>query len=379
MHILRSTANLLITLTLCALAAWFGLAGFVWTRIADHVERSANTTFLDPALNPTAPVPFIENDRDLGYRPVPGAHFLKRDPHGTVTEVATDKRGFRVDGPGQGGQSRVDILVVGCSQTWGQGIAGAQTFSSILGRTFGLRVANAAVPGYGTVQSLLMAERHVDLRPRVIVYGFFVDHLFRNFERQSPRPIVERVGGAWRIAPSDYRSHPAFDRTADALVAFYGWFGVAREVTRGPVEAELRTAFRAIVRGLGLPEADWIAKTRPTFDEMPTTVEAARMLLAEMAALARRVSAHLVVVWLPGIPELTPFTVPFPAELSEFVQRSGGTPIDMYPVFRPYAGTERAIEIVVPGDGHMNEKAHALVAEAVAQSLAAPPLSLRRR
>lgn len=365
-----------LSAALCLLAAGAGLAAFVWTRVETHVRRAASTEFLDPALNPTAPVPFIENDRDLGYRPVPGVHYLKRDPSGVVTEIATDTRGFRVDGPGRVGPAAAEILVVGCSQSWGQGVDNSATYAARLSRELGVSVANASVPGYSTVQSLLMAERHADLRPRLIVYGFYADHLFRNFERQSPRPSVARDADGWRIVPSEYRTHPALDRLADALVGLYGWFGVPREFSRGPVETEARNAYRAALRRLGAAEAEWSPAGRPTFDEWQTTLEAARVPLEAMTALANRLSARLVVVWIPfSDPPITPF----PPELAAFLSERGAIVVDAHPLLSPYFGTPRLGEILVPNDWHLGERGHALVAQAITQALAAQPSSLRPR
>jgi hypothetical protein len=132
-----------------------------------------------------------EGDNDIAFDREAG---FVRPPHATTRRVQadidytihTDRLGARVDAPGDETPAHVDILTVGCSFSEGHGMANEDTYTSVLGRAFGVPVANFAVGSYGGVQSALALERHRDLRPRVVVYGLIEDHLRRNLEPCAP-------------------------------------------------------------------------------------------------------------------------------------------------------------------------------------------------
>ena len=87
------------------------------------------------------------------------------------------------DGPGTPHQDRADIVTVGGSLSWGHGLANRFTFTSALARNLGARASNLSVSGFGGVQSVLRLRRNLDLRPRLVLYAMWEDHLRRNLRR----------------------------------------------------------------------------------------------------------------------------------------------------------------------------------------------------
>ena len=113
-------------------------------------------------------------DREIGMIPHPNAYTRRtypaiKDRATLVFDVYTDERGARVDGPGRRAAARADIVVVGCSFSWGYALANADTYASRLAREFGAGVSNFAQPSYGTVQSLQMLRRNRDLAPKLFI------------------------------------------------------------------------------------------------------------------------------------------------------------------------------------------------------------------
>jgi hypothetical protein len=80
----------------------------------------------------------------------------------------------------------VHILTLGGSFSFGHGVDNRQTFTEILGHKLGVPVANLAYSGYGAVQALQQLERHVDLQPKIIIYGLVGDHLGAIYPRAPP-------------------------------------------------------------------------------------------------------------------------------------------------------------------------------------------------
>jgi hypothetical protein len=71
-----------------------------------------------------------------------------------------------------------------------------RTFTSLVARKFGLRAANFGVSGYGGVGSLFRLREHLDQHPKVVIYGFWEDHLNRNVRRcaQIDAPLCLEMG-----------------------------------------------------------------------------------------------------------------------------------------------------------------------------------------
>jgi len=92
--------------------------------------------------------------------------------------------GFRETGSGPWNAGRDHVLAIGCSFMFGWAISDDETFCWRLQRRLpsSVQVVNAAVPAYGTYQSLLTLERYLKEYPAplVVVYGMIGGHEDRN-------------------------------------------------------------------------------------------------------------------------------------------------------------------------------------------------------
>ena len=92
------------------------------------------------------------------------------------------------------------------------------TYTARLAERWNVPAANLAFSAYGTVQSLQMLQRSLDLRPRVVVYGFIADHMKRNISPCAPAygPLclpfsyvgIDEQRGARRAAAGPRASSP---------------------------------------------------------------------------------------------------------------------------------------------------------------------------
>jgi hypothetical protein len=120
----------------------------------------------------SAPLPDTVPDPDLGWRMRPGFRSDK---------ATHDSRGFRgSDEIGPRGP-RTRVFAIGDSFTYGLGVEDHETYSAVLSRLAGIEVINGGVNGYGVDQAVLLYEKESpDLRPDVVVLGYFVDDFFRS-------------------------------------------------------------------------------------------------------------------------------------------------------------------------------------------------------
>jgi hypothetical protein len=295
-------------------------------------------------------------DREIGMTPNPNAHTRRtypaiKDRATLVFDVYTDERGARVDGPGQRGAARADIVVVGCSFSWGYALANADTYASRLARDLGVSVSNFAQPSYGTVQSLQMLKRNRDLAPKLFVYGIIAHHSERNVSPCAPSyfPFCLDV------------SHVEWDRQGRPRIAMPASDGVRR------LERHLTTTF--------FDPASWlahgvdviygrIAYGRSVWNEPDETKkdEALAFLLREMERAVAEVDSQVLVVFIP-----TNYWGPSPA-LARTIHEIGGKMrfLDLTDRFKRNRD-EGGPNVYIVGDGHPSAAAHAIIAEEIAK------------
>jgi hypothetical protein len=91
------------------------------------------------------------------------------------------------------GQTNIDkpkVALLGCSFTYGYGVYDSESFPFLLqAKNQAIQIQNYAVPGYGTVQSLLQLDHVLAQNPKQVVLNFSSLHFMRNtlnlFYRQS--------------------------------------------------------------------------------------------------------------------------------------------------------------------------------------------------
>ena len=113
-------------------------------------------------------------DERLGYAAIPGARGAFVFPVGPSVPIAIDAHGFRVPvdvepAPAADGE----LLALGCSFTFGASCRAEHTFAERVARARGLVARNAGGNGYGLVQMLRLARRHVErLAPDVVLVQY---------------------------------------------------------------------------------------------------------------------------------------------------------------------------------------------------------------
>lgn len=294
-------------------------------------------------------------DPETGFVPAPGSAVTRADlASGLRYRIYTDRRGARVDGPGEETPPRVAILTVGGSFAHGHGIDNEETFTSRLGRVFGVPVANLAFASFGTVQSVLLLERNLDLEPAVVVYGFIADHLRRNLSPCAPSfsPYCLPV------------AHVDFDSLGRPFVAPPPMEYFTPEQNRAFFEQVLardRFSWRDVLWRMRIDLFQLRESARISYRDDPGRRRGAlELLVGRMQAAADRAGSQLIVMSIPT--PLEPPFAPAPAALAEVAAARGVELLDLAPVFdRLDPQTAAGLE-VAPGDGHPNARAHAVMA-----------------
>jgi hypothetical protein len=300
----------------------------------------------------------LQRDDEIGFVAVKNGRTLRRHlASGLRYHLFTDNLGARVNTPGNQTARRVDLLTIGCSFSWGHGLENEDTFTEGLRRRLGVTVANFAMGSYGTVHSFLLLRRHLDLRPRVVVYGFIDDHLRRNLSPCAPSyaPFCAPV------------AHVTFAGNGTPAIQPPPWSLFSAELNRRFHEEITMTdrfsmrdvLWRARVDLLRVRESRAVA-----FSDNPAKRTASvTWLMERLAEEARSVGAALLVAYIPA---LSPGEAGSPPEaLVSAAQRHGATLVDLGPRVRQYHAREPGSTLVLAQDGHPNAAAHALVAEAL--------------
>ncbi len=159
--------------------------------------------FLPPKMDLLRrPPPVTLSDPRLGTRPNP--EFRDRDAAG-FRNTAVPSEAF--------------VVAMGDSQTYGTGVDRAENWPHQLQSLTGRSVYGISCGGWGPTQSLLLVDRALALRPRLVVEAFYAGNdLFDSFEkalnvrrkrRKDPaRPVSRAWRGSPRPRPSSARSAP---------------------------------------------------------------------------------------------------------------------------------------------------------------------------
>jgi hypothetical protein len=187
--------------------------GEVALRVYHHDLFSVENLRVPPVESP--PDPRAVYDADLGY--VPKTGIWKGRFTATIGES-----GLRLNGPNSP-DTRARILAVGDSFTFGDDVADTETWPAHLERMLGRSVLNGGVFGYGVDQTVLRAERLVQLRdPQVLLVSMIADDLRRAemSYRYAWKPYFAVVDGALELrnVPVPMLPPPVrFERLRDIL------------------------------------------------------------------------------------------------------------------------------------------------------------------
>lgn len=299
-------------------------------------------------------------DVEVGYVLKPHLRFMSSA--NSPIEYYTNERGFRSSGPDEKSPTQADILVVGCSQTFGQSVPSEATFAAVIGQELGVSTINLGVSGYGGINSLLLSRRFKDLQPSILVYGFWEDHLYRNLAKcinsYAPFCISQpsfscAEGGSCRILP------PKNNAGSMRLTQTYAYdLGQGRD-SYG-FAADIYWTGRLLAQRL-LLKVGLTDKYVQATD--PISLRAATFALFDL--LVKETQALGVVPIVAFIPSYFNDVIHgVPDYIVEASKRTGVTFVDLSVRFREEVAIHPG-SLPIPGDGHMSVRAHRIVAEAV--------------
>jgi hypothetical protein len=352
----QSVLATVVTLTLTASTA----AGFVvW-------EASHNPPRVQvPHDMPSVYVP----DGDVGY--VLKSNLSFKSSANSTIEYYTNERGIRSSRPGEKAPIQADILVVGCSQTFGQSVPYEATFAAVIGQELGVRAVNLGVSGYGGINSLLLARRFRDLQPAILVYGFWEDHLYRNVAKcinsHAPfclsQPFLScQDGDSCRIVPPKNNVESMY-----LTQAYARDLGQGRDFYRftDDVYWTGRLLAQRFLLQLGLADK-YVQVTDPV------VLRAATFAFFDL--LVKETEALGVVPVVAFIPSYFDDVITGAPDYVVEASKSAGVPfLDLSEPFRREVAVHPG-SLPIPGDGHMSARAHRIVAEAVVDHIVSQKL-----
>jgi len=319
--------------------------------------------------------PFVV-DHELGVWNRPNHHFVKRtkirvEPE-LVTNVYFDPNGIRVGNKNDEVKNQVDILVLGESNTWGQGVNYNETYAAIVGERLNMNVANLGLIGSNGVQSLLLLRRYLKFKPKLIIYGFWEEHLLSNIQRcpniDSPvclgRPIIKRFHRKTLQV-----SLPKGAKLA--LKQYVNWYRDSSLGTDLPLLRKwywkIRLAFRVIAERHidNLKRGSGYQKLNSSSKKWNYAIDASKYVVSEMKELADSVGAKLVIVYLPifFMEEINSL----PIELQAHMKNLDVIFVDMGPTW--YTKKNNGENFYFTKDLHLNQKGHSDVSERIVSSL----------
>ncbi len=340
-----------------------GMPGF-W-KPGDPRGKLARQAYLngDPPKFPTS----ILEAGDIGeYWTPPSTKYI-----GTATKppytVITDPLGFRVGSPRQA-PTKINLLAIGGSQIWGQGLEFEDTVAAIVAKRMGYVLGNAGVPGYGGVETLRRMQHYLRLSPDVILYGLFEDHIYRNLDpTRGMRPVLALYdgGGAYHIRQGGLKSFgdqfvPGFLQGigGDFLNAYF--YQLKRDVVVALAGQSVDVALVDRFNLGGRP---------PQRDSklVPLLVGGMSFLLSKMNTHAREIGAKFIVVYFPTL--RSPHEIFHAPEAWKNLARDEGFMfVDITPFILPYIERSAVPDIAV-SDGHYNAKVNAYMAGRVVELL----------
>ena len=140
--------------------------------VSELVVRSAGYQPRPSSISEPRTLGIAEEDSELGWRLIPydGGIWTGNQKH---REVVLENRTRRVT-PAPRELSAKTAMIIGDSSIFGWGLDDEDTFASRLATRFPkLRVVNAAVPGFGALQSMLWMNRIIgSIKPSFVILGY---------------------------------------------------------------------------------------------------------------------------------------------------------------------------------------------------------------
>jgi hypothetical protein len=311
--------------------------------------------------------PTITDDNIIGFTATKNASSFRQHLYsGLSYHLFTDQRGARVNSKDISTANKVSLMTIGGSFSWGHGMENEDTFTEILGRKFGIPVANFAMGSYGTLQSLQMLERNLDLTPKVVVYGFIGDAIRRSLSPCAPTyaPLCLSVSSvAFDSQGNPYIKAPNMKFSANLTMKF------SEDVLFD------HSVFNDIAWGAKIT---WFRYTSRNIFTYSNTKESHRkcinFLMKRMEGLAKTINAVLVIVHIPYLDRGN--TNSPPVELINSLSNSIIF-IDLSPIVKDYYNNPKNPDLRFRSDSHPNQLAHKLIANEIEKVIVSKGISLR--
>ncbi|MCH2233142.1 MAG: hypothetical protein MK078_02730 [Crocinitomicaceae bacterium] len=174
----------------------------------------------------TNPPNAYQGDSALGLRLNPGEYIITLNDHIEFTAHHLDNGQRNVGPHAQTDELRPNIHFYGCSYTYGYGVNDNESFVSLTQEHFNSNaVANHAVIGYGTVQSLLQL-RDENISPNdLVLLVLSSQHLIRNTLAPEYRSSL-KIGfenSSEKLEKNMRGAHFPFMASCDKSIEFLAW------------------------------------------------------------------------------------------------------------------------------------------------------------
>ena len=305
----------------------------------------------------------MQPDPEIGYVPKPNAVTVWRNARSPgMFHVYTDRRGARVNAPGEQTPAHVDFLTVGCSFSWGYQMENEESYTELLARRLGRRGANLANAGYSGLNALQMLKRNLDLRPRVVIYGVINAQLMRNLWPCGPSFAPFCVPVSY-VALDERRKpfvHPPNFRYFDPELNRRFFDEV---FMRAPGLSWNDVIWRMRVDLLGYRDRGaFLRATTPVAER-----KAQNLVFRQMVAATDSIGAQLLVVFIPSCARGR-VNGPVWGLRRSLAGRSFAY-VSLQRAFAEHYADPEAPALDIPNDGHPNGIAHALIARELAPVL----------
>jgi hypothetical protein len=280
-----------------------------------------------------------QEDSDLGATLIPQSHG-RTSANGVIFEIYHGPYGNRIGKPQDQSRADAELLMLGCSQAWGQGVAFDELASTLAAKASGINSLNLAVPGTGTVYAAKLLEKVPELKPRYVVYLFYEEHLYRNIRMCAPvnNPLCIKTVTAVSNSSGKY----LFKQPTYKIEKLFGgvYVLIYKNLFDNP---DVKTPkYRNDVIG--------------AFD----------FAFGHISKYSKEKGAELIVIYLPNYtyPEQLK---PLPEDLRQVVNHYGAKIVDMAEPFNMTIGLEdkdrRTYLFAIPNDGHLNALGHSIIAK----------------
>jgi hypothetical protein len=330
---ISSCAGVLLILEL------FAASGFL---IPNTSPASANSR-LEITVTNGSPSSYFERHPELGYAPVPGVvatarRFRERIDLYDVT-YSIDSSGLR-ELPATSPCEKA-VLLFGNSNVFGEGVEDSQTFAAVLQEKMpqGHRVFNFGFHGYGPHQMLRRLELEAETKPLagcppvVAIYFAIADHV----DRAAGRSPWDRLG-------------PRYERSTGGRAEYKGAFThplLARLLDQLHKSSLMQALARQMTQTRGRPDTK-------DLDRFVAIVSTARDVLTD-----RYQVPFFVLLWGDF-------------EDGEIAVRLEAADIRLLRLETLVPGLVRnPAEMIIPHDGHLNARAHAILGDSLARHLTA--------